>query len=112
MKAREVQCNLGPALVLLGVHAAGATEAIVTAALRHNKPFVVVPCCVFPNVFTQRRVEEDGKFVPLRSHVHICRFLKAKDPRFVMETLPFEGRNVAIWWDGKEDEKEKVDSAM
>jgi hypothetical protein len=23
-----------------------------------------------------------------------------KDSHFVMETLPFEGRNIGIWWDG------------
>ena len=102
--SEELQQAVQNAAVLLGVHADGATEAIVTAALRYNKPFVVVPCCVFPNLFTQRRVEEDGKLVPVRSHDQFCRFLQAKDPRFVMEKLPFEGRNTAIWWDGKDDD--------
>jgi hypothetical protein len=110
--SEELQQAVQNASVLLGVHADGATEAIVTAALRFNKPFVVVPCCVFPNLFTERRVEEDdGRVVPVRSHDQFCKFLKAKDPtRFVMETLPFEGRNVAIWWDGKGNE-ERLETA-
>ena len=81
----------------------GATEAIVDVALKYKKPFVVVPCCVFPNFFQQRMlVEDDGRVVRVRSYEQFCRYLVQKDERFVMETLPFEGRNVAIWWDGKD----------
>ncbi len=105
------------ASLLIGLHADGATEAIVDAALLYGKPFVVVPCCVFPNLFRERyinvQVDEASddvstmsktgreKQVPVRTHDQFCKYLLAKDPRFVMEVLPFEGRNVAIWWDGK-----------
>ena len=41
------------------------------------------------------------KRVTVRTHDQFCKYLLAKDPRFVMETLPFEGRNIAIWWDGR-----------
>jgi len=105
----------------VGLHADGATEAIVDAALLYRKPFVVVPCCVFPNLFRDRYVRvplvdapEDGgdagqesgariveeKRVPVRTHEQFCRYLLEKDQRFMREVLPFEGRNVAIWWDG------------
>jgi hypothetical protein len=97
----ELQEAVKAASVIMGLHADGATEAIVDAALNHRKPFVVVPCCVFPNLFTARQVEENGKMVPVRSHEQFCRYLASKDPRFKIEELPFEGRNVAIWWDGK-----------
>mmetsp|Transcript_26373 Transcript_26373/g.45007 ORF Transcript_26373/g.45007 Transcript_26373/m.45007 type:complete len:366 (+) Transcript_26373:357-1454(+) len=124
------------ASVLIGLHADGATEAIVDAALLYQKPFVVVPCCVFPNLFRERYIsvpiddtpdndilsgnsnmmeigrnkESNGttqrntlreKRVPVRTHDQFCKYLLDKDPRFVMEVLPFEGRNIAIWWDGK-----------
>lgn len=36
--------------VLIGLHSDQATEPIVDFALRYNKPFAVVPCCVFPNL--------------------------------------------------------------
>jgi hypothetical protein len=98
----DLQSAVENASLLLGLHADGATEAIVDAALRYNKPFVVVPCCVFPNFFPHRVIRDDNnQVVSVRSHEQFCRYLLAKDPRFVMEELPFAGRNLAIWWDGK-----------
>jgi hypothetical protein len=108
----RVDTAVREAALLVGLHADGATEAIVEAALLYRTPFVVVPCCVFPNLFRARYVWEDavvdgGDGAPVRRRVHVrnhdqfCRYLLEKDPRFVMEVLPYEGRNVAIWWDGK-----------
>lgn len=99
--------------LMIGLHADGATEAIVDIALYYQKPFVVVPCCVFPNFFRHRMVpslpavdnsdsvdDENMTMVPVRTHEQFCQYLAMKDSHFVMETLPFEGRNVGIWWDG------------
>jgi len=119
--------------LVVGLHADGATEPIVDAALEHGKPFVVVPCCVFPNLFPHRRVvvvcnrgvgdvrieadekkghhgNDDGngamgtaqatESVPVRTYEDFCLYLSQKDPRLKTSVLPFEGRNVAIWWDG------------
>jgi len=120
------------ATLIIGLHSDGATEAIVDAALLYKKPFVVVPCCVFPNLFHERYISTEmndatddtilytrerqivkdastnqeerqaitEKRVPVRTHDQFCKYLLAKDPRFVKEILPFDGRNVAIWWDG------------
>ena len=125
--------------LIIGLHADGATEAIVDAALCYQKPFVVVPCCVFPNFFrhrfvtvddgnstvdsdtsmsitsaskpaasatatattTKRRTTKQKRQIPVRTHEQFCQFLLQKDSRFKMEQLPFEGRNIAIYWDGK-----------
>lgn len=94
------------ASLLVGLHADGATEAIVDAALAYKKPFVVVPCCVFPSLFRHRfvTVKVDGeieKRVHVRTHAHFCQYLQEKDSSFKREELPFDGRNVAIWWDGR-----------
>ena len=104
------------ASLIVGLHADSATEAIVDAALIYNKPFVVVPCCVFPNLFKNRFITvpvqvdvenadggggEQMRQIPVRTHEQFCEFLLKKDPRFKREILPFEGRNVAIWWAGK-----------
>ncbi len=155
------------ASLLIGMHADGATEAIVDVALRYRKPFVVVPCCVFPNFFKHRfvpsrvdlnfdfdddgvdddtyttstsnnneskenetevridtvaqteteteiKIQTDIHMMPVRSHTQFCQYLALKDSHFVVERLPFEGRNVAIWWDGlcrdgDEDEDEDED---
>ena len=40
--------------VIVGLHADASTEAIVDVALKYNKSFAVVPCCVFPNLFKDR----------------------------------------------------------
>ena len=37
--------------VVVGMHPDQATEAIVDFALCENKPFAIVPCCVFPRMF-------------------------------------------------------------
>jgi hypothetical protein len=104
--------------LLIGMHADSATECIVDVALQYRKPFVVVPCCVFPNLFPQRFVATDDigaidpavgseasqsvghRMVPVRTYEHFCDYLEQKDARFQRSVLPFEGRNVAIWWDG------------
>jgi hypothetical protein len=101
----DLQAAVQNASLIVGLHADGATEAIVDVALKFHKPFVVVPCCVFPNLFSSRFVPssiEDGQVVPVRSHEQFCKYLALKDSRFRTEELPFEGRNIAIWWDGKD----------
>jgi hypothetical protein len=102
--SKELHGAVRNSSLIIGLHADGATEAIVDAALKYHKPFVVVPCCVFPNFFLDRVVELDcGRQIPVRTHEQFCQFLLKKDSRFKMERLPFEGRNVAIYWDGKSD---------
>lgn len=99
----EIQKAVEGATLMIGFHADEATEIIVDVALKHQKPFVVVPCCVFPSFFPQRYlVMEDGcRKVPVQTHEQFCQYLFQKHPGIRMETLPFEGRNVAIWWDGR-----------
>jgi hypothetical protein len=102
-ESTELQEAVKQSSLIVGLHADGATEAIVDAALKYQKPFVVVPCCVFPNFFRDRRVKDTAtnSMIPVRSHDQFCVYLLGKDPRFRLEILPFEGRNVALWWDGK-----------
>jgi Methyltransferase domain len=92
-----IQCDL-----LVGMHADSATECIIDVALQYQKPFVVVPCCVFPNLFQQRFLwNDDGHKIQVRSYEQFCVYLLQKDARFLRSILPFDGRNIAIWWDGK-----------
>lgn len=87
--------------ILIGLHADSATECIVDTALAAQKPFVVVPCCVFPNFFNERLVlEDDGVRRHVRNYDQFCSYLLQKDERLQMSELPFQGRNNAIWWDG------------
>lgn len=88
--------------LIIGLHADNATESIVDIAQRYRIPFVVVPCCVYPNFFPDRILFENktGLRVPVRTCEQFCRYLQKKNSHFVQESLPFEGRNVGIWWDG------------
>jgi hypothetical protein len=86
--------------LLIGLHADGATEAIVNVAQKYKKPFVVVPCCVFPNLFPQRMLQQGNNMQPVRTVESFCQYLLAKDKRFQTTQLPFEGRNTAIYWNG------------
>jgi hypothetical protein len=107
LKSAIESCTL-----MIGVHADAATECIVDVALLHNKPFVVVPCCVFPNLFQQRYLRLDNDHgstrVPVRSCEQFCEYLLQKDSRCRKSVLPFDGRNVAIWWDGKSQSPEST----
>jgi hypothetical protein len=104
MKNPELSDAVENCTLMIGIHADGATEAIVDIALYYRKPFIVVPCCVFPNLFKERKVpsniDGDEIFVPVRNHEQLCHYLVRKDSHFTIETLPFEGRNIAICWDG------------
>jgi len=80
--------------VLVGLHSDEATEAIVAAAVKHRKPFAVVPCCVFPNVFSMRRLA-DGR--PVRSYDEFCTWLCEQADGSRMAFLPFEGRNRVVY---------------
>ena len=42
--------------VVVGMHPDQATEPILDFALKHKKPFAIVPCCVFPRENPHRRV--------------------------------------------------------
>ena len=80
--------------VLVGMHPDQATEPIVDAAIELGKPFAVVPCCVFPELFPERRTK-DGDSV--RTYVQFIDYLVAKHPDIRLAYLPFKGRNRVVY---------------
>ncbi len=80
--------------VFVGMHPDQATEAIVDAALAMNKPFAVVPCCVFPRLFPNRRTAAGTE---VTGYVDFLEYLVAKDPRIELGYLPFKGRNRVVY---------------
>ena len=82
---------------IVGLHPDQASEAIVDAALALGKPFAVVPCCVFPSTFPQRRLRS-GQHV--RTYRGFLKYLRAKHPDIETARLPFEGRNRVVFWRG------------
>ena len=101
------------ATCLVGLHPDECTEDILDAALRYKKSVAIMPCCVFPTLFSGRRLrldvnddwnwDRDNDIINNRGskEVHtydeFVEFLLQKDPRLVCETLPFEGKNRVIY---------------
>jgi Zinc finger C-x8-C-x5-C-x3-H type (and similar) len=88
---------------IVGMHPDQATEAAVDFALQTNKPFAVVPCCVFSNQFPHRQLK-DG--TPVKTTPQLIQYLLEKDEqRIQVETLGFEGMNRVVFWNpGSETE--------
>lgn len=89
---KRLQILLKDCSLVVGLHPDQATEFIVDYCLATETPFVIVPCCVFPNsaLFKHRKhVKAFDDFV---------RYLKAKDERIKEATLTFPGRNVVLFF--------------
>src|SRR3546814_15210410 len=67
---------------------------ILDFALANNKPFAVVPCCVYSRCFP-KRVDENGK--PVRSYDEFIQYLKKKDDSICSVQLDFEGKNELLY---------------
>jgi hypothetical protein len=95
----RLQVALRKCSAIVGLHSDQATEPMIDYALRHNKFFFVIPCCVFPQMFCKRRMpagHREGEVV--RKYEDFCAYLLDKDPRIKMEELAFEGRNSVLYF--------------
>ncbi|KAG0055788.1 hypothetical protein BGZ83_007368 [Gryganskiella cystojenkinii] len=96
------------ASILIGMHPDQATEPIVDMALKHKKPFAIVPCCVFPHENPDRRQKDGGR---VNTTLEFIQYLvdKVKDaPTSTADDtdtreknvskafLPFDGMNIVI----------------
>ncbi|KAH7058552.1 hypothetical protein BKA57DRAFT_449581 [Linnemannia elongata] len=99
------------ASILIGMHPDQATEPIVTMALKHNKPFAVVPCCVFAHENPERRLIDGSE---VNTTLDFIQYLTEKDT-FAHESggdggdspsqfgpvskqfLPFDGMNIVLF---------------
>jgi hypothetical protein len=84
------ECSL-----VIGLHPDQATEPIVDFALSHNKPFAIVPCCVFANLWPDRRVNDK----PVVTYFDFIEYLRSKDSRIRSDFLNMSGRNKILWFD-------------
>lgn len=78
---------------MIALHPDETTESIVDFCVSQQKPFVVVPCCVFSRLFSQRMWK--GKLVT--NYWDFIDYLKAKHPSIQMTKLDFVGANNALW---------------
>ena len=91
---------------VVGLHPDQATGAIVDCGLVLNKPWAVVPCCVFPSLFPGRLRPGDGTQV--RTTEALVEHLMARATEAGAGAgaeagarrceLPCEGASTAVWW--------------
>ncbi|KAG2786685.1 hypothetical protein PC129_g498 [Phytophthora cactorum] len=82
------------ASLLLGMHPDEATDSIFDVAIKFNKPFAVVPCCVFGQKFPGRRLLDGSKVL---SYENMVEYLTAKHPEIEKAFLPFDGKNLVLF---------------
>jgi len=93
----EQRRRLETATVIVGLHPDEATGAICEFALRHSRPFAVVPCCVFSDLFPDRRVQGEYGEHTVRTHEDLCQWLLAQGQQIEECFLNFEGKNRVIF---------------
>lgn len=79
---------------LIGLHPDQATQDILDIALKYNKSFAIVPCCVFPSFFPQRQLRDGSNII---TYAQFIQYLLEQGPSLKQQTLPFEGRNIVIY---------------
>jgi hypothetical protein len=79
---------------VVGLHPDEATEAIVDFAVRHRKPFAVVPCCVFSSKFPGRALASGE---PVVTCDQLIAYLCEKDGHTEKAFLPFLGKNQVVF---------------
>jgi len=79
--------------IIVAMHPDEATEAMVDLSLQHKKPFAVVPCCVFPNLFPRKNKQG----VPVISYFQFIDYLLEKDPDIKVGYLDFQGRTKVLY---------------
>jgi hypothetical protein len=85
---------------VVGLHPDQATGAIVEFAVKHKKPFLVVPCCVFSRLFPNRFVPNnvDGEKNVVSTKKQLIDWCVSLDPENInISELPFQGSNIAVW---------------
>jgi len=82
--------------MIIGMHPDQAAGAIIDFALSRNVPFAITPCCVYSDQFPKRRLKNGEK---VRTDEQFITYLREKSPSILMQTLPFEGKNIVLYSD-------------
>ena len=91
----RVRRQLGAATLAVGLHPDQAAGAIIQFALSRGLPFAVVPCCVFRNEFTERRL---GDGTRVTNYETLCDWLQALGVGIKRTVIPgLEGRNICLY---------------
>jgi hypothetical protein len=96
--AKDALGTIISAKLIVGFHPDQATDASIDLAMELGIPFCVVPCCVFPATFPDRKLA-DGAGV--RCYTQLIEYLKAKNSSIQTAALNFHftetAKNVALY---------------
>ena len=104
--------------IIVGMHPDRATEFIVDCALLLNKSFAIVPCCVFPKAFSERRLKcgkctgNCEKCRGVVSYDDFIEYLLQKDDRIQKGELQFDGRNTVVYFNAGKVGGDNMDEGM
>ena len=94
--ATEIECTISEASIIIGLHPDQPTGDIVDMALALDKPFAVIPCCVFFKIFDQR-VLPCG--TPVKSYGQFIEWIMSKNALIRKKDLSFGGRSLVLYYD-------------
>ena len=94
--ATEIESTISAASIIIGLHSDQPTGDIVDMALALDKPFAVIPCCVFPKIFDQR-VLPCG--TPVKSYEQFVEWIMSKNALIRKKDLEFGGRSLVLYYD-------------
>lgn len=80
---------------VVALHPDQAAEGAIRLALKLDKPFAVVPCCVYAAEFPKRKLQRSGQ--PVRSYEELLEYLQDLDPRIQRAELDFEGKSTLLF---------------
>jgi hypothetical protein len=86
--------------MIIGMHPDQAAEQLIEFALRNNKPFAVVPCCVYQKQFPKRSLQDKR---PVRVYGELIEYLLEKHPAIRSLEMDFDGKNVLLYFLGGVD---------
>ncbi len=81
-------------ILLIGMHPDEATVPIVQIAKKYNKNFAVVPCCVFPTKFPDRKLNNGDHVV---DYTQLVKYIEELSPGISTAFLNIEGRNRILY---------------
>lgn len=83
--------------LVVGLHPDQATEPILDFAVQQQLPFAVMPCCVFPRLFSHRRLRHSsGQSVPVVTYEDLVAYLRQRGAA-EKHVLDFEGANIVVY---------------
>ena len=96
--AKDALDTIISAKLIVGFHPDQATDASIDLAMELGIPFCVVPCCVFPAEFPDRKLADGAR---VRCYTQLIEYLKAKNPSIQTAALNFHftetAKNLALY---------------